>query len=76
MHVEERTDARQDTSRRLGLLASACAGCANEVNVLVADRAVEGPGGTRGAITYADTDIAVWDCPDCGFTNADVLAEP
>jgi hypothetical protein len=33
----------------------------------VADRLVHGPGGTRGhagAITYADTDIAVWDCPD------------
>ena len=73
MHVEERSHARQ--SGRSGSLASACAGCGNDVDVRVADQAVHGPSGSRGAITYADTDIAVWDCPDCAFTNADVLTE-
>jgi hypothetical protein len=28
-----------------------------------------------GAITYADTDIAVWDCPACGHPNADAFRE-
>ncbi len=76
MHVDERTDAPRETgTRRLGLLATACAGCKNEVNVLLKDRVVEGPGGARKGLTYADTDIAVWDCPGCGFTNADVLTD-
>ena len=74
MQVEERRDARQQ-SRGGGSLASACAGCGHDIDVHLADRLVSGPGGTRGGITYADADIAVWDCPDCGFTNADVLTE-
>jgi hypothetical protein len=28
-----------------------------------------------GAVTYADTDIAVWGCPTFGVTNADAFAE-
>ena len=31
--------------------------------------------GVARAVTYADTDIVVWDCPDCAFANADVLTE-
>jgi hypothetical protein len=38
-------------------------------------RTVEGPRGSLGDITYADADIAVWDCPACGFANADAFAE-
>jgi hypothetical protein len=28
-----------------------------------------------GALTYADADIAVWDCPACGFANAEAFGE-
>lgn len=74
--MEERTQARPEAHGRSGSLTSACAGCSNDVEVHLADRSVRGPSGTCGVMTYADADIAVWDCPDCGFTNADVLREP
>jgi hypothetical protein len=35
--------------------------------------AAEAADGSRGRITYADADIAVWDCPACEFANADEL---
>jgi hypothetical protein len=34
-----------------------------------------GPDGGLRAMTYADTDIAVRDCPACGFRNADAFGE-
>ena len=63
--------------RRLGaaLVQSACAACGGDVRVRLTSRTTEGPGGSIGAITYADADIAVWDCPACGYTNADALRE-
>ena len=54
-------------------LASTCMACSNEVDVHVASGVVEGPGHCRGPITYADTDIVVWDCPSCGAANADTV---
>ena len=76
MQVEERRDARRQPSRGGVPLASECAGCGHDIDVHLGDRLVLGPGGARGGITYADDDIAVWDCPDCSFTNADELTEP
>jgi hypothetical protein len=57
------------------LVDSACAACGGNVRLHLALRATQGPQGTVGVITYADTDIAVWDCPDCGFANADAFGE-
>jgi hypothetical protein len=45
------------------------------VRLHLSSRITEGNGGNAGAITYADADIAVWDCPVCGFTNADAFGE-
>ena len=57
------------------LVESDCAGCGGDVQVRLSSRTTEGPDGTRGTVTYADADIAVWDCPACGFTNADAFGE-
>lgn len=54
---------------------SACAGCGGDVRLDLPNRTTHGPGGSEGAIAYADADIAVWDCPACGFANADTLRE-
>jgi len=54
---------------------SACAGCGGNVRLHLPTRTTHGPQGRAGAITYADTDIAVWDCPACGSTNADAFRE-
>lgn len=54
---------------------SACAGCGGNVRLHLPNRTTHGPQGSEGAISYADTDIAVWDCPTCGFANADALRE-
>jgi hypothetical protein len=45
------------------------------VRLHLPNRTTYGPQGSAGAITYADTDVAVWDCPTCGFANADDLHE-
>jgi hypothetical protein len=45
------------------------------VRLHLTNRATQGPQGSLGVITYADTDIAVWDCPACGFANADAFGE-
>jgi hypothetical protein len=57
------------------LVDSACAACGGNVRLHLTNRATQGPHGTAGVITYADTDIAVWDCPVCGFANADAFGE-
>jgi hypothetical protein len=54
---------------------SVCAGCGGDVRLQLNTRALEGPSGSLGGITYADADIAVWDCPACGFANADAFGE-
>jgi hypothetical protein len=54
---------------------SACAACGGNVLLHLFSRTTQGPQGSMGAITYADTDIAVWDCPACGFANADAFGE-
>jgi hypothetical protein len=54
---------------------STCAACGGNVRLHVPNRTTYGPQGSAGAITYADTDVAVWDCPTCGFANADDLHE-
>jgi hypothetical protein len=60
---------------RTELRESACAGCGGQVRVRLRSRTIEGPRGDSGPITYADADIAVWDCPACGYANADAFAE-
>ncbi len=58
-----------------GALESECAGCGAAVQISLSRRTVQVHGGTSGGLTYADPDIAVWDCPACAFPNADVLGE-
>jgi len=45
------------------------------VRLHLTSRTTEGAHGNLGAITYSDADIAVWDCPACGFANADAFGE-
>jgi hypothetical protein len=73
--MNERTDARAARQTAASSVESACAGCGGDVKVRLGSRTTEGPAGSLGTITYADTDIAVWDCPACGFTNADAFGE-
>jgi uncharacterized ferredoxin-like protein len=58
---------------RVGPLATDCAGCGVRVTVDVRSRMAEAADGSRCRITYADIDIAVWDCPACEHPNADEL---
>jgi hypothetical protein len=73
--MDERTDVDRRGQSRAAPVDSACAGCREDVRLNLTSRTTEGPGGNWGAITYADADIAVWDCPACGFTNADAFGE-
>ncbi len=59
----------------VGAVESACAGCQAQVSVDTAHGVATGDDGSRRKITYADTDIVVWDCPRCGFANADVFGD-
>ncbi len=62
-----------DPRARRDPLATACAGCGADVTVNVRGGVAEAADGSRGRITYADADIAVWDCPACECANADEL---
>lgn len=59
----------------VGAVESACAGCHAQVSVDTGRGVALGDDGSRREITYADTDIVVWDCPRCGFANADVFGD-
>lgn len=61
------------STRSSNVLETSCASCRHEVRVHVRGGTVEGPGSSRGRITYADTDIVVWDCPGCSTANADTV---
>jgi hypothetical protein len=50
---------------------TSCSQCA--VTVTIRSGVAEAAAGSRRQITYADTDIVVWDCPDCSAANADVF---
>ena len=52
-------------------LVSRCHGC--DVRVAIRHGMVETQEGRRVDVTYADTDIVVWDCPACALANADEL---
>lgn len=54
-----------------GALRTSCSRCA--VTVTIERGMAEAAAGSRLPITYADTDIVVWDCPDCSAPNADVF---
>ena len=73
--MDERTHVNRSGQSRAALVDSACAACGGNVRLHLASRTTEGTRGTSGAITYADADIAVWDCPACGFANADAFGE-
>jgi pyruvate/2-oxoacid:ferredoxin oxidoreductase beta subunit len=68
---------RMDERTRLrpSLVESACAGCGEGVQLRLDTRTAEGANGSAAAITYADADIAVWECPLCGSANADAFGE-
>jgi hypothetical protein len=51
-----------------------CFGCGLEARVDLAAR-IAVAGGRRRDLTYADADLAVWDCPACNFTNAEDLGQ-
>ncbi len=69
------TEVRGSSEAAAALVETVCAGCGADVRVRSGSRTVEGPDGRMGAITYADADIVVWDCPACGFANAEALAD-
>ncbi|HET7194464.1 MAG TPA: hypothetical protein VFI99_05690 [Nocardioides sp.] len=71
----ERTNVDRSGQSGAALFDSACAACGGSVRLHLSSRTTESTRGKVGAITYADTDIAVWDCPACGFTNADAFSE-
>ncbi len=73
--MDEGTDVRGGGRSGAALVESACAACGGNVGLHLTSRTTHGPLGSVGPITYADTDIAVWDCPACGFANADALRE-
>ena len=73
--MDERTDVDRNRQSRAALVDSACAACGGNVQLHLTSRTTAGPRGHLGPITYADADIAVWDCPACGFANADALGE-
>lgn len=73
--MDERTDIDRGGRSSAALFDSACGACGGSVRLHLTSRTTEGPRGNLGAITYADTDIAVWDCPACGFANADAFGE-
>lgn len=50
-----------------------CTGCPDEVTLDLRTFTVQGAVGEAVGVTYADTDIVVWECPSCGQTNADEL---
>lgn len=71
----EHDDARLKSESDAHSVESVCAGCGGKVLVGLRSRTTRGPHGSLGAITYADADIAVWDCPACGHPNADAFGE-
>lgn len=73
--MDERTDVDRSGQSGAVPVDSACAACGGSVRLHLTSRTTEGTRGNRGTITYADTDIAVWDCPACGSTNADAFGE-
>jgi hypothetical protein len=72
--MDERTETARGQSSS-ALIESSCAACGGNVRLRLTSRTTEGPGGSLGALTYADADIAVWDCPACGSANADAFGE-
>jgi hypothetical protein len=58
-----------------GALASLCSHCKRETRIDLSSRTLDGPGGSRGGVTYLDTDLVVWDCPACGTPNAEAFRE-
>ncbi len=55
---------------------SDCARCLDKVTIhLDPPATAHGQNGSRGTVTYADADLAVWVCPGCGSTNADAFNE-
>ena len=73
--MDERTDVDRSGESGAALVDSACAACGGNVRLHLTSRTIQGTRGNLGAITYADADIAVWDCPACGFANADAFGE-
>jgi hypothetical protein len=72
--MDERTEVDRGQSNS-ALIESSCAACGGNVRIRLTSRTTEGPGGSSGALTYADADIAVWDCPACGSANAEAFGE-
>ena len=73
--MNEPSDVGRGGRPNLALVESVCAACGGNVQIRLTNRTTVGPDGSSGAITYADTDIAVWDCPACGSANADAFGE-
>jgi hypothetical protein len=61
-------DTAQD---RADAVFSRCSGC--DASVTIHRGVAVTTDGSAFDVTYADTDIVVWDCRGCGATNADVF---
>ena len=76
MPIAEPYGMRQHGGRGVRTYESACMTCPETITVrLGVPSTTEAPDGSRGAVTFADADLAVWDCPKCGATNADAFNE-
>ena len=73
--MNERTHLDRSGQSGAAQVDSACAACDGKVRLHLTSRTTKGSRGRLGTITYADADIAVWDCPACGFANADAFGE-
>jgi hypothetical protein len=75
--MDSRTGSVQDRQAACSddALPSQCDGCRTLVLIHLRGRQIEAPDGGRSAVTYADADIVVWDCPTCSGANAEVLRE-
>ena len=76
MPVAEPRGMRQDGDEGARTYRSGCGSCPETITVRLGHPSTtEARDGSRGSVTYADADLAVWDCPACGATNADAFNE-
>jgi hypothetical protein len=76
MPIAEPYGMRQQGGNGVRTYESACMSCPETITVrLGVPSTTEAQDGSRGSVTYADADLAVWDCPSCGATNADAFNE-
>jgi hypothetical protein len=57
-------------------MLTGCQGCTVAVDVDPRSGAIATADGATGTAMFADGLLVVWECPDCGYPNADSTTEP